>query len=85
MSSITYVISVPLVPAVVDILKRGKGLTCNVGAPQVQYCERITKTIVNEYTHRRQIGGTSGCAGVKIHFPPGETGSSEYAKVKIRV
>jgi elongation factor G len=128
MSNVTYVISVPLVPAdamaalalraaldemcaadstlgvtvgpvneiilwgqsepqmdiAVDILKRGKGLDFNTGAPQVQYRERITKTVVNEYTHKRQIGGTSGYAGVKIHFPPGETGSGEYAKVKIR-
>jgi elongation factor G len=119
MSTITHVISVPLVPAdamaalelrvaiddlcvadpglsvaigsvnevilrgfseeqleyVVDMLKRGKGLVCQVGAPQVQYCETITKTLVSDYTHKRQTGGTGEYAKVRIRLQPGEPGS----------
>jgi len=59
----------------VDTLKRGKGLEFSTGAPQVQYCERITKTIVNEYTHKRQTGGTGEYAKVRVRFQPGESGS----------
>lgn len=119
MSTVTHVISVPLVPAdataalklraaidemcaedptlgvtvgavneivlwaqselqleiTVDILKRGKGLNCTVGAPQVQYCETITKTLVWDYTHKRQTGGKGEYAKVRIRFQPGEPGS----------
>src|SRR5688572_25451850 len=42
----------------VDILKRDKGLGFQCGAPQVQYCETITKILVWDYTHRRQTGGS---------------------------
>ena len=58
----------------VDILKRGKGLNCTVGAPQVQYCETITKTLVWDYTHKRQTGGKGEYAKVRIRFQPGEPG-----------
>jgi elongation factor G len=61
--------------SVVDILKRGKGLRCTVGAPQVQYCETITKTLVSDYTHKRQTGGSGEYAKVEIRFQPGEPGS----------
>ncbi len=119
MSTVTYVISVPLLPAdamaapklraaidemcaedptlgvtispvneiilwgqselqlerTVDILKRGKGLEATVGAPQVQYCETITKTLVWDYTHKRQTGDNGEYAKVRIRFQPGEPGS----------
>jgi elongation factor G len=60
---------------VVDILKRGKGLECAVGAPQVQYCETITKTLVWDYTHKRQTGGKGEYAKVRVRFQPGGPGS----------
>jgi elongation factor G len=119
MSSITYVMSVPLVPAdamaaltlraaidemcaadptlgvtvgpvneivlwaqselqleiVVDTLKRGKGLSFTCGAPQVRYCETVTKTLVWDYTHKRQTGGKGEYAKVRVRFQPGEPGS----------
>ncbi|MBA4099288.1 MAG: hypothetical protein C0484_21285 [Rhodospirillum sp.] len=119
MSTVTHVISVPLVPAdamaaltlraavdemcaedatlgvtvgpvneivlwgqselqldsAVDILKRGKGLDFHCGAPQVQYCETITKILVWDYTHKRQTGGKGEYAKVRIRFQPGEPGS----------
>jgi elongation factor G len=59
----------------VDILKRGKGLDFQIGAPQVHYREAITKTIEWDYTHKRQTGGAGEYAKVKIRFEPGEPGS----------
>jgi elongation factor G len=56
----------------IDILKRGKGLVLQVGAPQVRYLETITRIIEWEYTHARPIGEY---AKVKIRFAPGEPGS----------
>ena len=67
--------SEPQLEMVVDTLNRGKGLKCSVGAPQVQYCERITKTLVWDYTHKRQTGGKGEYAKVKIRFQPGEPDS----------
>jgi elongation factor G len=59
----------------VDILKRGKGLDFQCGAPQVRYCETITKTLEWDYTHKRQTGGTGEYAKVRVRFQPGEPGS----------
>jgi elongation factor G len=59
-----------------DILRRGKGIAFQVGAPQVQYCETITKSLVWDYTHKRQTRGAGEYAKVKIRFEPGERGSS---------
>jgi elongation factor G len=67
--------SEPQLDSAVDILKRDKGLGFQCGAPQVQYCETITKTLVWDYTHKRQTGGTGEYAKVKIRFQPGEPGS----------
>jgi len=67
--------SEPQLERTVDILKRGKGLEVAVGAPQVQYCETITRTLVWDYTHKRQTGGTGEYAKVRIRFQPGEPGS----------
>jgi elongation factor G len=67
--------SEPQLDIAVDILKRGKGLDFQCGAPQVQYCETIAKTLVWDYTHKRQTGGTGEYAKVKIRFQPGEPGS----------
>ncbi len=59
----------------VDLLKRNKGLDFTAGGPQVRYIECITKTIVGDYTHKRQSGGRGEYAKVKIRFEPGEPGS----------
>lgn len=67
--------SEPQLEIAVDILKRGKGLGFTVGAPQVQYCETITKRLVWDYTHKRQTGGKGEYAKVRIRFQPGEPGS----------
>ena len=59
----------------IDLLKRSKGIECKVGAPQVRYIECITRTIVNDYTHKRLGGDRGEYAKVKIRFEPGEPGS----------
>lgn len=68
----------------VDILKRGKGLVLQVGAPEVHYRECITKTIEWDYTHKRQTRGTGEYAKVKIRFEPGEPDSGFEFKNAMR-
>ena len=58
----------------VDILKRTHKVEVNVGAPQVAYREKITKTVDIDYTHKKQTGGTGQFARVKITVEPNETG-----------
>ena len=58
----------------VDILKRTHKVEVNVGAPQVAYREKITKTVDIDYTHKKQTGGTGQFARVKITVEPNEPG-----------
>ncbi len=49
-----------------DILKRTYKVDANIGAPQVAYREKITRTVTIDYTHKKQTGGTGQFARVKI-------------------
>ncbi len=42
----------------VDILKRTYKVEANIGAPQVAYREKITRSVTKDYTHKKQTGGT---------------------------
>ena len=53
---------------IVDRIKRE--VAVNVGAPQVAYRETITRTIEQDYTHKKQTGGAGQYAKVKIRFEP---------------
>ncbi len=55
---------------IVDRMRREFKVDANVGAPQVAYRETITKTVEQDYTHKKQTGGSGQFARVKIRFEP---------------
>jgi elongation factor G len=59
----------------VDILRRTYKVDANVGAPQVAYRETISKPYQEDYTHKKQSGGSGQFARVIIDFEPLEPGS----------
>ncbi|MCG8270272.1 elongation factor G [Aquamicrobium sp. NLF2-7] len=63
---------------IVDRMKREFKVEANVGAPQVAYRETITRTHEQDYTHKKQTGGTGQFARVKVVFEP-NTESEEYS------
>ena len=60
---------------IVDRMKREFKVEANVGAPQVAYRETISKVYEEDYTHKKQTGGSGQFARVKIRFEPMEAGS----------
>ena len=67
----------------VDILKRTHKVEVNVGAPQVAYREKVTKSVDVDYTHKKQTGGTGQFARVKITVEPNEPGKGFEFESKI--
>ena len=59
----------------VDILKRTHGVEVIVGKPQVAYRETITKSVEDEYTHKKQSGGSGQYGKINYRIQPGEPGS----------
>ncbi len=60
---------------IVDRMKREFKVEANVGAPQVAYRETISKVYEEDYTHKKQTGGSGQFARVKIRFEPMAAGS----------
>ena len=59
----------------VDILRRTHGDDVIVGKPQVAYRETITKSVEDEYTHKKQSGGSGQYGKINYIIQPGEPGS----------
>ncbi|TAH32621.1 MAG: elongation factor G [Alphaproteobacteria bacterium] len=68
---------------IVDRMKREFKVEANVGAPQVAYRETISKKYVEDYTHKKQSGGSGQYARVIIEFEPLPPGSGFVFESKI--
>jgi elongation factor G len=67
----------------VDRLLREFKVEVNVGEPRIAYRESFTKTVTEEYTHKKQSGGSGQYAQVKIIFEPLEPGAGYQFENKI--
>jgi elongation factor G len=67
----------------VDILKRTYGVEVEVGKPQVAYRESITKRLEDEYTHKKQSGGSGQFAKIGYVVEPGEAGTGFVFESKV--
>jgi elongation factor G len=68
---------------IVDRMRREFKVEANVGAPQVAYRETITRAHEQDYTHKKQTGGTGQFARVKIVFEPNSEGEEFVFESKI--
>ena len=70
---------------IVDRMRREFKVECNVGNPQVAYRETIRKAVMNqEYTHKKQTGGSGQFAKVLMNFEPLDTEERRDLRVRQR-
>ncbi len=69
---------------IVDRMRREFKVEANVGAPQVAYRETITRQHEEDYTHKKQSGGTGQFARVKIVFEPNPDGEDFKFEIQDR-
>jgi len=69
---------------IVDRLRREYKVECDVGAPQVNYRESISREADIRYVHKKQSGGSGQFADVAIRFEPGESGTGFTFRSDIR-
>ncbi|MBO7053507.1 MAG: elongation factor G, partial [Alphaproteobacteria bacterium] len=67
----------------VDRLLREFKVDVNVGEPRIAYRETFRKPVTEEYTHKKQSGGSGQYAQVKIEFEPLEPGKGYEFENKI--
>ena len=67
----------------VDRLLREFKVDVNVGEPRIAYRETFRKPITEDYTHKKQSGGSGQYAQVKIEFEPLEPGAGYEFENKI--
>jgi elongation factor G len=69
--------------ALLDTLKRTYPVEVYIGVPQVAYRETISKQVTEDYTHKKQIGGSGQFARVKIVLDPLPPGSGVMFENKV--
>ncbi|KHG09353.1 Elongation factor G, chloroplastic [Gossypium arboreum] len=69
---------------IVDRLKREFKVEANVGAPQVNYRESISKVSEVKYVHKKQSGGQGQFADITVRFEPMDAGSGYEFKSEIK-
>jgi elongation factor G len=69
---------------IVDRLRREFKVECDVGAPQVNYRESISRKADVRYTHKKQSGGSGQFGDVAIRFEPGEPGTGFVFRSEIK-
>ncbi len=67
----------------VDRLLREFKVDVSVGEPRIAYRETFRRAIVEDYTHKKQSGGSGQYAQVKIEFEPREPGQGYEFENKI--
>ncbi|KAK8965398.1 hypothetical protein KSP40_PGU013047 [Platanthera guangdongensis] len=69
---------------IVDRLKREYKVEANVGAPQVNYRESISRVSEVQYVHKKQSGGQGQFADITVRFEPLDPGSGYQFKSEIK-
>ncbi|XP_078446136.1 translation elongation factor EFG/EF2 protein [Wolffia australiana] len=69
---------------IVDRLKREFKVEANVGAPQVNYRESISRVAEVKYVHKKQSGGQGQFADITVRFEPMEAGGGYEFKSEIK-
>ncbi|EPS58749.1 hypothetical protein M569_16064, partial [Genlisea aurea] len=69
---------------IVDRLKREFKVEANVGAPQVNYRESISRVAEVKYVHKKQSGGAGQFADITVRFEPLEAGGGYEFKSEIK-